>query len=160
MLALLSKYSCYAGRVKETINNYREKVDKKLVNRQRIFFVIIFILLTIDVINVIEKKMSVVLAVSGFLLATMIGLSLSRMFKIFWHEEKQKVVSQLDTIGTVLLVLYIGVEVGRNWIFGYWLSGAALTAFGLIVLTGLLLGRFLGTFIKINKALLKSKDFD
>jgi Kef-type K+ transport system membrane component KefB len=75
------------------------------------------------------------------------------MFKIFWHQEKEKVISQLDTLGIILLVLYIGIEFGRNWIFGYWLSGPTLTAFGLIVLTGLLLGRFLGTLIKIKKVL-------
>jgi len=49
------------------------------------------------------------------------------MFKIFWHQDKQKVVSQLDTMGTILLIFYIGIEVGRNWIFGHWLSGTALT---------------------------------
>ena len=137
-----------------TINDYHEKVDSKLIMRQRIFIGIIAILLIICIVNLVERKITTVLGISGFLLATLIGLGLSRMFKIFWHEEKQKVISQLDTMGVVILVVYILVEVLRSWIFSYWLSGAALSAFGLILLTGLLFGRFLGTGLQIRNILL------
>lgn len=144
--------------MRETINDYREKVDKKLIIRQRMFFGIIFILITIGIVNIVQGKIGIILAISGFMVATIIGLLLSRMFKIFWHEEQKKVVSQLDTIGTMLLIFYIGIEVGRSWIFGHWLSGSSLTAFGLIILTGLILGRFLGTHLKINKVLSGNKN--
>lgn len=142
----------------ESVKNYRQKVDRRLKIRQRIFFVIIPILLAIDIKNVLNDKLSAVLALIGFIFATLIGLLLSRMFKIFWHQEKEKVMSQLDTIGIILLVIYMGIEFFRNWIFGHWLTGPTLTAFGLIILTGLLLGRFLGTLIKINKILIQNKN--
>ncbi len=141
----------------DAIENYRNKVDKKLIIRQRIFFVIIPILMIMGVINVAKGKLSVAIALSGFMLTTLIGIGLSRMFKILWHEEKEKVISQLDTLGVILLILYVGIELSKKWIFGYWLSGPALTAFGLIIITGLILGRFLGTSIKIRKVLQENK---
>lgn len=142
----------------ETQNDYHAKVDKKLIIRQRIFFVIISILVIICIMNTFAGKINFILAISGFALSSAVGLLLSRMFKIFWHQDKAKVVSQLDTMGVVLLILYIGIEIFRNWIFGHWLSGPVLTAFGLVVLTGLLFGRYWGTHLKINQVLSESLD--
>ena len=136
---------------------YRENVSKRLMIRQSVFFVIVSILAVISVVNVIQGKIGVNLAIGGFLFALAVGLALSRMFRIFWHEEQEKVVSQLDVFGTILLVVYICAELGRKYIFQHWLSGAELNAFGLAILTGLLLGRFLGTAIQIRNILSISK---
>lgn len=143
--------------MKKTIKNYRDKVERKLIIRQSIFLVIISVLLMISITNVLEEKIETTLAISGFLIATVLGVFASRMFKLSWHAEREKVVSQLDMMGIILLVGYIGVEMGRKWIFEYWLSGAELNAFGLVVLTGLLLGRFLGTNRQINDILSENK---
>ena len=139
--------------MKKTIKNYRENVSKRLMIRQGIFFVIISILMVISTINVLSEKIGVFLAASGFLLALVTGLALSRMFRIFWNQEQEKVVSKLDMLGMIFLIGYICAEVGRKFIFQYWLSGAELNAFGLIILTGLLLGRFVGTTIQIKNIL-------
>jgi hypothetical protein len=136
--------------MKEVIEIYRENVDRRLRIRQIIFFGIITVLLVISLRNILTDRIDGTLAWSGFILATIIGLVLTRIFKISWHKKKEKVVAQLDTSGVILLILYIGVEVSRTWIFKHWLSGAELNAFGLIILTGLLLGRFIGTMIKIK----------
>ncbi len=143
--------------MRQTIRAYRAHVNKKLLVRQRIFFVIIAILLIINTINVIEGKTSIWLAITGFLLGTFIGLLLSRMFKILWHEKEEKVVSRLDTLGIVLLVIYIAIEIGRKWFFNHWLTGTSLNSFGLIILSGLLLGRFLGTDRRIRTILHREK---
>jgi len=139
--------------MKKTIKYYRENVSKRLMVRQGIFFAIISILAFISIANVIKGKIGINLASGGFLIALAIGLALSRMFKIFWHEEQEKVVSQLDMLGAILLIVYISAELGRKYIFQHWLSGAELNAFGLVILTGLLLGRFLGTAIQIKNIL-------
>ncbi len=141
-----------------TLDGYKDNVDKKLLIRQGIFVVIITILIVISVMNIVNGKIAILLASSGFFLATALGLVMSRMFKIFWHEEKEKVVSQLDALGTVFLIVYILLEVGRKWIFQHWLSGAELNAFGLILLAGLLLGRFVGTGIQIKQVLEENID--
>lgn len=139
--------------MKKTIKDYRENVSKRLMIRQGVFFVIVSILMAISIVNIFKETIGVILAGSGFLIALAIGLAMSRTFRIFWHEEQEKVVSQLDKLGAILLIVYICAEVGRKFIFQYWLSGAKLNAFGLIILTGLLLGRFLGTAIQIKNVL-------
>jgi len=137
-----------------TTSNYKTNIDKKLITRQRIFLVIVSIVIIISIVNIAKGKIEPLLAVAGFLLASIIGILLSRMFKIFWHSEEEKVVSKLDTLGTILLIIYIAIEIGRKWIFEHWLTGAELNAFGLIILGGLLLGRFLGTGRKIKNLLI------
>lgn len=139
--------------MKKTIKDYRENVSTRLIIRLGIFLVIVSILMVFSILNILEGKISVILAGSGFAIALAIGLAMSRTFKIFWHEEQEKVVSRLDKLGAVLLVGYLSAEVGRKYIFQYWLSGAKLNAFGLVVLTGLILGRFLGTAIQIRNVL-------
>ena len=143
--------------LKKTINDYRENVSKRLIIRQGVFFVIVSILMIISIVNIFKERIGVILAGSGFLIALAVGLAMSRMFRIFWHQEQEKVVSKLDKLGTILLVGYLCAEVGRKYIFQYWLSGAKLNAFGLVILTGLLLGRFLGTAIQIKNVLSVSK---
>lgn len=144
--------------MKEKIKNYQAKVDKKLIIRQRIFLILVLILIIIDILNIIDHKLNIFLAIIGFIFSITIGLFLSRMFKIFWHEEKEKVVSKLDTVGFLFLILYIIIELSKEWIFGHWLSGETLTSFSLIILTGLILGRFLGTVNEIDRILNETKN--
>lgn len=61
-----------------------------------------------------------------------------------WHPSEEKVISQLDVIGTIVITLYIALEIGKTWIFGHWLQGPTLSAFTLALLGGMLGGRFLG----------------
>jgi hypothetical protein len=137
----------------ETVKHYRKKVDFSLLLRLALFVIIIIILAFISLFNVIEGKLNVYVAFGGGFFAILIGLVLTRISRIFWHPKKKKVISQLDEIGTILLIVYVALEVYRKWIFEHWLSGAALNAFILIIAGGLLLGRFLGTFIQIKTVL-------
>lgn len=128
-------------------------VDKKLLVRQGLFVIIILVLLGITITNLTLGHIGVPWGVGGFLVATGIGLILSRMFRIFWHQERKKVISQLDAVGAIFLVIYILIEISRNWFLEHWLHGAALNALGLAILMGLLLGRFLGTTVRIHDVL-------
>ncbi len=141
--------------MKELARKYMYRVDWKLAIRQAVFCVIIAALIVIIVFNTIEGKIDLPLAISGFLLSTILGFFLSRMFKISWHQEKKRVIAQLDIIGFILLAIYFGIEYFRKYIFEYWLSGEELNAFGLVILTGLLLGRFIGMTRKISDVLLE-----
>ncbi len=144
--------------MREKIRLYTDNVHAGLLVRQVIFLVIAAVLLAICIVNMYRGIIGPTLSISGFFLAGGIGLLMSRMFKIYWHEEKGKVVAHLDRQGVVLLALYISVELGRKWLFEHWLTGAALNAFGLVILTGLLLGRFFGTHILITQVLTSSED--
>lgn len=119
------------------------------------FSLIILTMIVIVSYKIYMGQIGLLLSFCGFLAGISIGYVAGRMFKIFWHEETQKVVSRIDRIGAVFLTLYICVEIGRKWLFGYWLHGAKLNAFGLIFLAGLLLGRLLVMAHKIKKILIQ-----
>ena len=133
----------------------KQHIAPKLLNRLKIFALIITIILGVVAYRIFSGEIGIPLAGLGLLAGIMIGLIAGRMFKILWHPETQKVVSSLDKIGMLFLLFYIAVEVGRKWLFGYWLHGAKLNAFGLIFLAGLLLGRLLAMIKNIKKVLLK-----
>jgi len=132
----------------------RKYIEVKLLRRLRIFALIIAIIVGIVLFKIFLGEISIGLIVLGLIAGTIIGLIAGRMFKVTWHQETQKVISRLDAIGIIFLVLYIALEIGRKWIFGYWLQGSELTAFGLIFLAGLLLGRFLIMVKNIRKILM------
>ena len=100
------------------------------------------------------NRISILMSLEGLLAGTLIGIVAGRMFKISWDDEAQKVVSRLDKIGVFFLIMYISIEIGRKWLFGYWIHGSALNAFGLIFLAGLMLGRLLTTLKNIKKVLI------
>jgi hypothetical protein len=132
-------------------------VDPKLIRRLQIFSVIILIIFAIGMYRYFRGDITLFHTIIGGVLGTGIGFLAGRMFRIFWHEELEKVVSQLDRTGVVFLILYIGVEIGRNWLFGHWLHGAELSAFGILFLGGLLLGRLLAMTTSIKKVLLEKE---
>ncbi len=133
----------------------KKHINSKLLRRLKIFAVIIVIIMVIAGYKIFLGKISFELSIISLAIGTVIGFIGGRMFKIFWHPETQEVVSRLDKIGFIFLVLYIGVEVGKKWIFGHWLQGDELNSFGLIFLEGLLLGRLLSMKNNIRKVLIE-----
>ncbi|MDH4261657.1 MAG: hypothetical protein OEV78_01285 [Spirochaetia bacterium] len=131
----------------------KEHVESRLLRRLLMFSLIAFILFSIVIYNIMLHRLTLILALAALLPGLFIGFIAGRMFKISWKEETQEVVSRLDRIGSIFLVFYISVEIGRKWLFGHWLSGAQLNSFGLAFLTGLLLGRFLATLKSITRIL-------
>lgn len=131
----------------------KKHMEGRLSRRLSVFLIITSVLSVIVIFNIFEGRISPLLAGGGFVLGVALGLLAGRIFIIFWHPETEKVVSRLDKVGFVILAFYIALEAGRKWVFGHWLHGAKLNAFGLAILTGLLLGRFLSMAIKIRKIL-------
>ncbi len=129
-------------------------MENRLTIRLWLFFIIMSTLLIIVICHVFEGHISALLAAGGFALGIILGFLAGRMFIIFWHPETEKVVSRLDKVGIVILVMYILLAAGRRWFLGHWLHGAELNAFGLAILTGLLLGRLLSMAIKIKNILI------
>ena len=132
----------------------RRHIDNKLVFRLRMFFVI-FLAITIFVIyDVIQMPLSILFVILSYALGTIIGFVASRMFNIVWHEKQEKVVSELDRVGVIILVLYFVVALSRNYIAGLFFSGQILIIISFSVIAGIMLGRLIGTGLKIRKVLL------
>ena len=135
----------------------KQHIAPKLLKRLKIFAVIITVIISIVIYKLFLGELGLPLAGIGLFIGTTIGLIAGRMFKIHWDTETEKVVSKLDKIGVIFLILYIAIEIGRKWLFGYWLHGSELNAFGLIFLAGLLLGRLLAMLKNIRKVLIQEE---
>jgi hypothetical protein len=141
--------------LRKTTKVAKKHVTKRLLLRLQIFVGIFAILLGVTAYNIFFGNITFILAVIGLFLGIIIGLLFGNMYKVFWQTKTQKVVSQIDKVGTVFLIIYIIVEINRKWFFGHWLEGAVLNAFGLIFLSGVLLGRFLTISKNIKKVLVQ-----
>ena len=96
-------------------------------------------------LDVFQQKFDMGLAFVGFLVGFLVGLFLSRMYRLDWNLETTKVVSQLDLIGRIILATYVLFMVGRNWILGYWVPASDLMGFILCFTAGTMIGRVAGT---------------
>jgi len=72
------------------------------------------------------------------------------MNRFDWDEENSKVITTMDWVGGIVLILYIGFAIFRNWILSHWVQETYLAEIGLSVTAGTLLGRLFGT-VKMAK---------
>src|SRR5659263_752415 len=85
----------------------KKHIDRKLIFRIRMFYMIAIILTGLMLYEVLEGIIGVELSFAGFLLGLFIGFVATRMFIIHWHEERAKVVSLFDTFGIFVVFLVI-----------------------------------------------------
>ncbi len=132
-------------------------LDKRVLFRLRLMFVIFMLMFLILIYDVFDFRIGLLLASSGLLIGVGLGFLAGRMIKVKWHEKRNKVITEMDGIGISILIAYILFEYYRNAIFGRWLQGATLAAFGFSILTGMMLGRFLSTKMDIEEVLKEKK---
>ena len=99
-------------------------------------FLFISIALTIYIISeVVIGNMSLLLAISGICIGMFAGIIRGRFSGVVWHDEKEKVIAKLDTVGLIVLILFIIIDLNREWIFGHWIHGVELSFFTVSVLS-------------------------
>lgn len=129
-------------------------VHRKLLFRLRRLAIIFLIITGVLIYEISHNYIAGYLAFFGFMLGMLIGLLVSRrMHNISWDAETNKAVTKMDTLGIIILVLYLLFAIGRHWIFSYWLEGYALTAFCLSIASGGMLGRLWTTRQRIRQVL-------
>lgn len=131
----------------------KKHIDRRLIFRLRLFYVISILLIGLMLYDVFEGIIGIELVLGGFFLGAFIGLIANRMFVIHWHEERAQVVSRFDKVGIVILLLYVAFSISRRWLFGHWIQGSLLTAFTYDILAGVMIGRVAGMSLKIRNIL-------
>ena len=132
-------------------------VHRKLLFRLRrlaLFFVVVTAIL---IYEIYQNYIAGILALAGFFIGFAIGYIVAkRMHRITWNEEASKVVGKMDTIGIIILVIYLLFAVTRRWIFSHWLEGHALGAFVLSISCGAIVSRLWFIRKKIREVLKKA----
>lgn len=136
---------------------HKKHLDKKLLFRLRMYFIISIVLLGIVLFEVLSGRVSFLLAMIGFIIGITIGVAAARMFLLSWHHDAKKVISQLDIIGGIILALYIVFAIFRSKIIGEFVPASYVTGMSLSVAGGIMIGRVFGTGQKIV-SILKEQD--
>jgi hypothetical protein len=131
----------------------KEFVDKKLIFRLRMFAVIFTIMIGIISYDVINGIIGILLALSGIAMGLIIGYIKGHLSNITWHPERNKVITQIDTIGIITLIIYLSFSLSKKWIFGHWIHGPALTAFSFSTVSGIMAGRVFSMRFQIKDIL-------
>jgi len=128
----------------QKVHPARQHIDHRLIVRLRLYCITCLVMLGVIVVEIVRHKIGVTLAAGGIAIGLVLGIVVSRMYRLSWDEQTTKVVAQIDWIGGGILGLYITFIFFRDWIFGHWLQGSTLVEFGLCISAGLMLGRVLG----------------
>jgi uncharacterized membrane protein len=139
---------------KQKNNGTQHHIDRRLRFRIRLYFLVSLVMIAVVLFDVWRGQVGLLLAVGGFVVGCLIGVIASRMFHISWDEQNSKIVSRFDTVGIVVLVLYILFSVERHTLLGLFVHGPSLAAFTLSVIAGTMLGRAIGMGRNIRKILL------
>ncbi|MDB5204702.1 MAG: hypothetical protein JWP09_730 [Candidatus Taylorbacteria bacterium] len=119
-------------------------IERKLLTRLYIFLAISIAIMLYIIREVWIGNIFWLLALAGVCIGSVVGIILGRLMGVAWHKETEKVISKMDTAGAIALVLFIVIDMSREWVFGHWIHGVQLSVFTLCILAGALFGRFLG----------------
>jgi hypothetical protein len=129
-------------------------VQRKLIFRLQRLAIIFTIIFSILIVELSLKRIPFYIALAGFLAGAAIGMLISRrMHTITWDEETSKAVTRMDTVGIILLILYLLFVIFRHWIFAFWIDAYVLTPLSLSIAAGGMLGRLYFTRRKIRRLL-------
>jgi hypothetical protein len=137
--------------------NAKKHVERKLVRRLWIFFVVFIALSAVIVYEVSHDYLEGAACVGAIMMGMLIGGIFVRRKRIYWEEETSTVIARMDRIGIALLVIYILFIVSRHILLHNWLHGRQLTAFSISLTAGAMLGRFLSIRSQIRQILKQKK---
>ena len=134
-------------------NFLKEFMDSKLVNKLRLYTLIMVIMIFIVLVEVLRSKFSPELALLGFFLGIIVGIFIARMYKLSWNDTDNNVTGTVDIVGGIILVLYLVYMLTRTYYIGQWVHGISLFAFILSMTAGTMFGRIINTRHDVYKIL-------
>jgi uncharacterized membrane protein len=128
-----------------------QNIDKRLIKRLRFYLFVMVVLLIVIVLEVVMGNFSIIFALVGIIIGLIIGAVVSRIYNLSWDEETNNVVGNIDLIGLVILVCYLGFILTKTQLLAYLVQGNSLSAMILGVTAGTMMGRVISTKKGIEK---------
>jgi hypothetical protein len=151
-----TKYNMHNNKHRKQLAHH---LDKRLRFRLRIFIVVAIIMIGIALFDIITGKIEICISILAIAAGIIVGIISSRMYHISWNQDAQKVVSQFDIVGGIILAVYILFELKQKSLVGFFIQGPELEAASFAVLSGTMIGRVLGTRGKIMEVLKEQEVF-
>ena len=130
-----------------------EPVHRRIRTQALAIGVIALVVLGLAVADLVDGTIGLVGAVAGLVGGVVVGVVAARVNRFSWDAETGRVVARVDRIGLAILVAVVLAHLSRNWLLGHWAHGAVLTALGVWISAGTLIGRVLGTRRGVNAVL-------
>ncbi len=125
----------------------REFVSKRLRVRLALFFLISFVIGFLVLTDVIKGEAAWWMALAALAVGLVIGYIYGRFARVRWHPTEEKIIMQYDVLGFIIIGAYILFGIFRELLLEHFLGAVALQAITFSVLTGVLIGRFLGLHV-------------
>lgn len=134
------------------------KKFKKHVHNRVLFQLVIFALVSAGLLaavsyDALAGEIGLSLVALGLGIGLGVGYAFSRIFKLGWHADTQKVVMSLDKMSFVLIGAYVAFRVFGEQLLGNYIHGPALSAFSFALLSGILIGRFISIWGGVSRIL-------
>lgn len=130
-------------------------VSKRLLNQVRIYLVVAIIIIGAIIYRLFIDGGDVVYAVLAFCIGIAAGIVVSRMYKVWWDTDAQKVTFRLDLYGVMLLIAYIAFELFGEHYIRQVFAGPMILTMIFSLAGGAVLGRGIGmgrTMIRVFRA--------
>jgi FtsH-binding integral membrane protein len=142
----------------ETEPSDRRKTVRKFTHqnlRIRIFvyFIIALIMVGVVVYDILTEKTTLTYSLMALVIGLIVGIVVSRMFRISWDKDAQMVISSLDTLGVIVLIIYFLLEIFRKQIAAYFFHSELTLSLTFAALAGIMIGRVIGMRFKVRKIL-------
>lgn len=138
---------------KEFTEDIRKYAHLRLKIRLIIYFILSVGMLGVAVYDIVADNAGIISSVVGVAVGIIVGFIVTRSFKISWDEDAQKVITQLDEYGAIILAVYIGLEIYREKLVEYFIHDSSAVSISFAVLTGIMIGRVLGIRRRFQKVL-------
>lgn len=143
--------------VDKELINLQHKIHRQLKLRLIFYFCVLCIALAIAIYHILQDWVNVFFPAIGLFLGIVIGVYLSRIHKITWDKRAKKVISQMDTIGILMFIVYVVFTIYREQIIDQFIHGPAVVAVSFSLLAGIMYGRISGVQGKIKEVFREQK---
>jgi hypothetical protein len=136
-----------------TSEHLDQHVHKRLRTRVRLYLGISVVIIIAILYRIIVHGGGILYPLAALAVGLVIGIFLSRMFKVSWDKDAEKVVSRIDIYGVVFIVAYIILESFGENLIRQWFTGPEVLTIILSLVGGAVLGRGLGISRKMMQVL-------
>lgn len=135
-------------------------IDPSLRRRIRIFLALGALMFLLVIWDIAHGAMSIPVALIGIALGTVVGFFSSRIYHLSWDKDGKHVVGRIDTVGWIVLALYIAFELARSTAFStVFVTGYSATAVTFTFISAALIARVFGLRGRIVAILKEEKIF-
>ena len=132
-------------------NRSRQNVHRKIKVKLWIYFLVFLISLMMSMFHYVKGNISFYFPLGGFIIGFLIGHIVSRMNKVIWDEDSEKIDLKLDKLGIVILLVYLTFVIFKNVLIEDIVHLHHIGSISLAVLSGTMLGHAVALRKKVLK---------